>query len=63
MDKIRVWRCQENQELVRVLENLQQLALGFKDTEIDEKETTTEAEYGKARPVQITTQKGKTDAN
>jgi hypothetical protein len=57
-NEIRVWRCEENQELVRVLENLQRLALGIKDnTEIDEYEA--EEKHVETGFVQITTQKGK----
>jgi hypothetical protein len=56
---IRVYRCPENAELVRVLRNLQAPAEGGKDTENEQIEIA-EAEYGKAGSVQTITKKGET---
>ena len=58
-NEIRVWRCPENAEVVRALENLQNLAAGIKDMENEQIEVT-EAEYGKAGSVQTIAKKGET---
>ena len=59
---IRVYRCPENAELVRVLRNLQALAEGGR-TEIDEEEITEATQHESIRPVQEVTQKGITNGN
>ena len=58
---IRVWRCPENAEVVRALENLQALTSGIKDTEIDHYEA--EEEHVETRYIQKTVKEGTANGN
>ena len=60
-NEIRVWRCEESEAVVRALQNLQELSLGVKNTEIDEDEA--EEEYEQTRYISATVKEGKTNGN